>query len=187
MRGSGRPFSRLWWLAHYAEKNGAYEQTRSAYRAWIGCVRYPWSGYQALARLVETTGTTHELRELVREMLKRWPHETALRNDLAYLSLLLSEEIEKSRDIAADLVAQNPDNLPHCTTLALALLRLRDLAGALQVYAGRQYDWNQALPGNRAVYAAVLANNGQLTEARAHARALPRARLRPEELALLPQ
>ncbi len=177
----------LWWLADYAAKNGELEQARRAYRAWIGRVRDPRPGYKALADLVERTGSTAELRGLLREMLKRWPTDAALRNDCAYLNLLLGDELEEARRTAEELVAQTPGSLPHRTTLALAWYRLKDPARALQVYQGRDYDWSLALPGNRAVYAAVLAANGKGPEARQLAQSLPPDRLRKEELALITQ
>jgi hypothetical protein len=176
----------LWWIADYAVKNGELEQARRAYRAWIGRVRDPRPGYTALADLIERTGTTAELRVVIREMLKRWPTDAALRNDDAYLSLLLGEGLEEARRTAEELVAQAPGSLPHRTTLALAWYRLNDPARALQVYQGRDYDWNLALPSNRAVYAAVLAANGKGPDARQLAKSLAPDRLRKEELALLP-
>lgn len=175
----------LWWLADYAGKNGEVGAARKAYRAWMDRVRDPRPGYQALTRLIEQTGTTAELRDLLGETLQRWPDDPALRNDHAYLSLLLGEELARCRRTAEELVAQNPDSLPHRTTLALARYRLKDFPGALQVYAGQDYDWQAALPGNRAVYAAVLAANHATAEARRLARGLPAAALRPEEAALV--
>lgn len=175
----------LWWLADYAGKNGEVGAARSAYRAWMDRVRDPRPGYQALTRLLEQSGTTVELRDLLGEGLKRWPDDPALRNDRAYLSLLLGEEVDRCRRTAEDLVAQNPESLPHRTTLALARYRLKDFAGALQVYAGQDYDWTAALPGNRAVYAAVLAANHSTVEARRIARGVSAAALRPEEQTLI--
>ncbi len=177
--------SDLWWLADYAGKNGEVGAARKAYRAWMDRVRDPRPGYQALTRLLEQTGTTAELRDLLAEGLKHWPDDPALRNDHAYLSLLLGDELDRCRRTAEELVAQNPDSLPIRTTLALARYRLKDFPGALQVYAGQDYDWQAALPGNRAVYAAVLAANHATAEARRLARGLPAAALRPEEAALV--
>jgi tetratricopeptide (TPR) repeat protein len=175
----------LWWLADYAAKNGELDQARRAYRSWIGRVRDPRPGYKALADLVERTGSTIELREVLREMLKRWPTDAALRNDCAYLDLLLGEDVEEARRTAEELVAQAPGSLPHRTTLALAWYRLKEPARALEVYQGREYDWSLALPSNRAVYAAVLAANGRGPEARQLAESLSSDRLRKEEFALI--
>lgn len=178
-------FEELWWLADYAGKNGALEPARRAYRAWIGRAREPRPGYQALTRLVEQTGTTAELRDLLGDMLKRWPEEPALRNDHAYLSLLLGEAPAPFLRTAEELVAVNPGSLPHRTTLALARYRLNDFAGALRAYAGQDYDWSLALPGHRAVYAAVLAANQSTEPARRLVRGLPLPALRQEEQALI--
>ena len=110
---------------------------------------------------------------------------SALRNDFAYLNLLLAAKLPESRQTAEELVGQFPESLPYRTTLALACYRLKDYTTALRVYEGRPYDWRQALPGHRAVYAAVLAANGQGKEAREQAVHIPPERLREEELALI--
>jgi hypothetical protein len=175
----------LAWLALYAEKCGEFEQAGKAYRALIACVADVRPVYQTLKDLTERSGTSEQLRQLLAEMLKRWPDDTGLRNDYAYLSLLLSQELAASRRTAEELVNELPESLPRRTTLALACYRLQDFPAASKVYEGRQYDWRLALPGNRAVHAAVLAASGKATEAREEARAIPRDRLRAEEFDLI--
>src|SRR5207249_102896 len=79
----------LTWLALYAEKCGEFEQAKKAYRSLIACAGDVRPIYQALEQLTAKSGTTEELRGLLGEMLKRWPNDPALRNDYAYLSVLL--------------------------------------------------------------------------------------------------
>lgn len=184
VRSAERNPPQLAWLAAYAEKCRAWEPAIKAARFLLTHSPDVRPTYQTLQRLTQQSGTTKELRDLIGEMLRRWPKDPALRNDFAYLNLLLSTNLPASRQTAQALVDQFPDTLPYRTTLALACYRLQDHPAALQVYEGRQYDWRQALPGNRAVYAAVLAANGKPIEADVLAR-LPRERLRPEELELI--
>jgi hypothetical protein len=185
LRAAERNPEQLTWLALYAEKCGDLELAKKACRSWIGCAHDVRPAYQALQQLVAKSGTTEELRDLLGEMLKRWPTDPALRNDHAYLNLLLTKDLSAARQTAEELVKQFPDSLPYRTTLALACFRLKDHPAALRVYEGRQYDWRQALPGNRAVYVAVLAANGKANEAREQAREVARLRLRNEESELL--
>jgi hypothetical protein len=98
---------------------------------------------------------------------------------------LLGDDLAESRRAAEELVSRYPDSLAHRTTLALACYRMNDTAAARRVYEGRDYDWRLALPGHRAVYAAVLAANGQAADARNQVRTIPREHLRQEELELV--
>jgi predicted Zn-dependent protease len=180
-----RNSEQLAWLALYAEKCGEFDSARKAYHALIPCVADVRPVYQALKELTGRSGTTEQLRQLLADMLRRWPEDPNLRNDYAYLTLLLSQEPAASRRTAEELVRESPESLPRRTTLALACYRLRDYPAASEVYEGRRYDWRLALPGNRAVHAAVLSASGKVAEAREEARAIPRNRLRPEELELI--
>jgi hypothetical protein len=182
LRSAERNPPELAWLAAYAEKCGEVKLAQSAYRALIACVADIRPAYLALERLTARAGTTEELRNLADEMLRRWPQQPALRNDVAYLNALLAQQLAEAQITAEELVSQFPDSLPFRTTLALARLRLQDAPAALRVYVGRQYDWRVALPANRAVYAAVLAANGQTAEARDLARSIPTESLRKKEL-----
>jgi predicted Zn-dependent protease len=180
----GRPAD-LWFLAGYAERNGEFEQARRAYRALINAHPNPYPAYEAFARLIEKQGSTSELRDLLREMVRRWPMNLALRNDHAYLNLLLGRELDESLQTADDLVRESPRSLPHRTTLALACYRQKYYAAALELYLGEELDWSRILPGNRAVLIAVLAANGKTNEATQLAQTLPAQLLRPEERQLV--
>jgi hypothetical protein len=117
-------------------------------------------------------------------MVVRWPKDTAISNDLAYLNALLGVDLEKARDTALTLVQAAPHSLPHRTALALAELRLGRAAEAAKVYDGLRIDWQGAAPGAVAVYSAVLRANGRAAEAAPLLAALPAEALRPEEQAL---
>jgi tetratricopeptide (TPR) repeat protein len=185
LRAAERNPEQLTWLAIYAQKCGEFDHAKKTLHSLIACVEDVRPAYRVLEELTLKSGTTGELRDLVGEMLNRWPKDPALRNDFAYLNLLLTTRLPESRQVAEELVGQFPESLPYRTTLALACLRLKDYPAALRVYEGRQYDWRQALPGNRAVFAAVLAANGKDKEAREHAVSIPPERLRAEELELV--
>ena len=110
-----------------------------------------------------------------------------MRNDFTYLTLLRGKDVEEGLKVARALVAEAPTSLAHRTTLALANVRLRDAMGAMSVYRGLNIPWDRALPSHRAVYAAALGLNGNISDARAQANAIPLEALRPEERNLISQ
>jgi hypothetical protein len=175
----------LAFLAQYAERNGEFDQAKRAYRALAMAQSDQLPVYMAWLRMLQQVGTTEELRDLLKEMSDRWPNELAFKNDLAYLDLLLKRNIEPALRTAEQLVSAFPQNLPLRATLSLARLRSGQPASALAAFDGRAWDWNQALPSNRAVYAAALAAEGKITEARELVRTLPTESLRKEERELI--
>src|SRR5207244_1353998 len=80
----------------------------------------PRPAFQELERITELSSPTRELRDLLGEMVRRWPNEVALQNDHAYLNLLLGTELAASRQTAELLMKQFPESLPYRTTFALA-------------------------------------------------------------------
>jgi hypothetical protein len=185
LRAAERNPEQLLWLARYSEKCGKPEIARKSLRSLITCAVNPLPAFRELQHLTERTGSTAELRDLLGEMVRRWPNDPTLQSDHAYLNLLLGTEFAASYQIANNLVAQFPDSLSFRTTLALALYRQRDFKAALKAYGGRDYPWPTALPNQRAIFAAVLAANGQTGEARQQVANLATNQLRPEEQALI--
>ena len=175
----------LSYLAEYAEKVGATAEAAKAYRRLTKTTHTAGAAYLALIRLAEPKADTRELRDLLKEVSRVFPNDPAPRNDLAYLELLRQENIPAATAVARALLAERPQLLAHRTTLALAYLRLNDPQSAKALYRDLKLDWNQVLPGWRAVYAAVLAASGDLKGARQLARSLSRQPLKPEERALV--
>ena len=173
------------YVAQYAERLGRRDDAAKAYRLLTGMTGAERSGYLGLIRLTEQSGETKELRDQVKELAERFPSEFEPQNDLAYLDLLLNENVTSARESAGQLVKRFPEILAYRTTLALAHLRNGDAAAARTVYREFETDWSNAQPGWHAVYAAVLAASGEQTLALAHAREISTARLRAEERALI--
>ncbi len=187
---AGRP-PELLAIAAICETHGATEAARQAFRDAVTTdptSRIAWLG---LLRLAETAGDTRAAWVLLGEMGARFPNDAAVRNDHAYLSALLGEDLEKSEQNAAAAVEDRPRDLRLRATLALARLRLGRKAEAAGVFIGTALEDARALEGvstpasTMAVRVAVFAANGQLPEAGALARLVPNAKLRPEERALV--
>jgi hypothetical protein len=143
------------------------------------------AGFLGLVRLTELSGDTRTLRDQVKEFAERFPNEFEPQNDLAYLDLLLNENVAAALELAGKFVKRFPDLLAYRTTLALANLRNADAVAARAVFAGIDTDWSAAKPGWYAVYAAVLAASGEHALANANARKINVSRLKPEERALI--
>jgi hypothetical protein len=173
------------YVAQYAEQLGMREDAAKAYRLLTGIAGAERAGYLGLILLTEQSGDTRKLRDQVKEFTGRFPSEFDPQNDLAYLDLLLNENVTSSLGSAAQRVQRFPDLLAYRTTLALAHLRNGDAASARKVYGGIATDWSTAKPGWRAVYAAVLAASGEDALARTHAGEIQIGRLRTEERELI--
>lgn len=175
----------LTFLAGYANAAGEWESARDAYRRLTELTPESWPARSAYSAFLQRHGTTAELRDCIRSMSNQWPEHSALRNDLAYLNLLLGTEIEAGLRIGRDLVEQFPESVPYRATLGLALVRQNKFTKALEVFSGRDLDWRLALPGHHAVYVAALLGSGRGGEAGEHARQIDPGRIRPEEVALI--
>lgn len=181
--GVGNP-EQAFYIANYAEKLGQSANAERMYRFLMGSPLTARPACEALLRLAVAKGT-QPTRDILREMRTRWPEDIAVQNDYAYFQLLLGEEIDASREKAAELAEKFPGSLPHHTTLALGYLRSGNPAAALKVFEGLPVAWDKAPETSIAVYAAVLDANGRTEEARRLAAALDASALRPEEQALI--
>ena len=169
------------YVAQYADRLGMRDDAAKAYRQLTGIGGAERAGYLGLILLTEQSGDTRKLRDQMKEFVGRYPGEFEPQNDLAYLDLLLGENIPSSLERAVQRVKRFPDVLAYRTTLALAHLRKGDAAAARKVYGEIETDWSTAKPGWHAVYAAVLAASGEQALAGAQAHAIDITRLKAEE------
>jgi hypothetical protein len=182
---AGKDEESLLFLARYAAKAGELAHAEKAYRAFLALGKNQRPAYEELVQVLELEGDTRALKELLREMTEKYPEDPLSRNDLAYLNLLLKEEVEASKAVALSLTQQYPRMLSYKVTLALGYLRSQEPASALPLFSGLNVNWGQALPGWQAIYAAVLGSNGQIEQAAKIARQAPLNRLKTEERSLL--
>ena len=177
----------LWGIAGYAERLGRPEQAELAYRSLAASGETARPAMERLLKLAGSRGDSDAVRDTLKKMRERWPQDDAVKNDLAYVSLLAGKSLDESLAAAKELVARSPRSLPHLTTLALAMLRKKDPAAALSVYQGLQIPWERIAAPQRAVHAAVLGANGRTDEAIAETAALRWDDLRAEEKELIKQ
>jgi len=136
--------------------------------------------YQHYAKLGDTTGLYRTLLRLVEAL----PHDLALQNNLAQVSLLIGADVERARKVAAEIRNKEPGNGAFTATYAFSLYTSGDVKGALETM--EQLTGDQLRDPSVAVYyGVVLAAAGQKEKAREYLQRAAEAPLLPEEKALV--
>lgn len=142
--------------------------------------------YRQLIDLNMKAGNTAILQRVFARRLEAKPGDIEAKNNLAYLSMLLNTNANQSYRYARDAYESDSKNAYYITSHALALLRQRQKAEALQVFETLTPD--QRNNSDRALhYATILAANGKFAEARTALNRAGTIRALPEEKALLDQ
>jgi len=179
------PF-KLKFVANFAEQSHA---TAAALKAYEQLARFPDQAdfaYRGTQRVSQKSGETTMQRAALAKIAARTPDDPNATDQLAYLSLLLGEEIDKNFDVAKKLSEQYPNRLAYRVTLALGYLRKHDPGSAIAQFKGPEpIDWKRTLPGWRAVYAAALLEADRKEEAQNVLKTIPRDRLSPQERELI--
>ena len=177
---------KLRFVANFAEQSQA---TAAALKAYEQLARFPEHAdfaYRGLQRVSQKTGETAAQRTAMSKISARAPDDPNATDQLAYLNLLLDEDVDKNFAIAKKLTEQYPNRLSYRVTTALGYLRRHDPASALaQFKAPVPIDWKRTLPAWRAVYAAALLAGDRTDEAREVIATIPRDRLNPQERELI--
>ncbi len=179
------PF-KLKFVANFAEQSRA---TAAALKAYEQLARFPEQAdfaYRGIQRVGQASGETATQRTAMAKISARAPEDPNAADQLAYLNLLLGEDIDKNAAIGKKLAAQYPNRLSYRVTAALGHLRQRNAAAALAEFNGpAPIEWSRALPGWRAVYAAALMGSDRTDEAQKIIATIPKDKLNPEERTLL--
>ncbi len=179
------PF-KLRFVANFAEQSHANGVALKGYEQLAHFPDQAELAYRGIQRIGQKTGDLPTQRSAMAKISARTPEDPNAADQLAYLNLLLGEEIDKNLAIAKNLAEQYPNRLAYRVTSALGYLRQRNAAAALaQFNAPAPIDWNQASPSWRAVYAAALLGSDRNDEAQKIIATIPRDRLNAEERALI--
>ncbi len=76
-------------LAEYAEKNGVIDVAGAAYDAAVAVSPRARTAQQGRLRIAYAQRDTRKIHDILVELLKLWPNDTAVQNDEAYARLLL--------------------------------------------------------------------------------------------------
>ncbi len=177
---------KLRFVANFAEQSRA---TAAALKAYEQLARFPEHAdfaYRGTQRVSQRSGDTAVQRAAMSKISARAPEDPNAADQLAYLNLLLGEDVDQNFAVAKKLAEQYPTRLSYRVTTALGYLRQHDPASAMAQFKGPvSIDWKRTLPAWRAVYAAALLASDRNDEARAIIATIPRDRLNPQERELI--
>ncbi|MGJ3242523.1 MAG: hypothetical protein ACFE0O_06160 [Opitutales bacterium] len=161
----GQDADRLWFFHRYARQLGLTGVARKALVRLTGIPPEMRKAYQGLIALETRAGSTRSLRDVLRNMARDYPGDAEVQNDLAYLNLLLEEEVIPATEEARQVVRRAPDLMAPRITLALGHLRQDQAAKALAVFAGTQFNYQEMRASWKVVLGAVLSANGRDAQA----------------------
>ena len=177
---------KLRFVANFAEQSRA---TAAALKAYEQLARFPEHAdfaYRGTQRVSQRSGDTAAQRAAMSKISARAPEDPNAADQLAYLNLLLGEDVDQNFAVAKKLAEQYPNRLSYRVTTALGYLRQHDPASALAQFKGPvSIDWTRTLPAWRAVYAAALFASDRNDEARNIIATISRDRLNPQERELI--
>ena len=177
---------KLRFVANFAEQSRA---TAAALKAYEQLARFPEHAdfaYRGTQRVSQRSGDTAAQRAATSKISARAPEDPNAADQLAYLNLLLDEDVDQNFAVAKKLAEQYPNRLSYRVTTALGYLRQHDPASAMAQFKGPvSIDWKRTLPAWRAVYAAALLASDRNDEARDIIATIPRDRLNPQERELI--
>jgi hypothetical protein len=177
---------KLRFVANFAEQSRAPAAALKAYEQLARFPEHADFAYRGIQRVSQNSGETVAQRAAMSKISARAPDDPNAADQVAYLSLLLGEDVDKNFAIAKKLTEQYPNRLSYRVTTALGYLRQHDPASALaQFKAPAPIDWKRTLPAWRAVYAAALLASDRNDEARDIIATIPRDRLNPQERELI--
>ncbi len=172
------------WLSKIAASAEWSEETEQA--LWMAVANVPdprWAVNQLGQRFHEKRDTA-SLHRLATRSLTSNPQNDNLRNDHAFLSVLIGKETERALIVAHELHKKHPENAAYASTYALALHLAKRSAEALDVFTKLPPEV-RAQPAFAAHYGVILVANGQFDEAAKYLDLGRLAPLLPEELALV--
>ena len=177
---------KLKFVANFAEQSHA---TAAALKAYEQLARFPDQAdlaYRGTQRVSQKSGEITTQRAAMAKIAQRSPDDPNAADQVAYLNLLLNEDVDKNLAVAKKLTEQYPNRLAYRVTTALGYLRQHDAPSALAQFKGPEaIDWRKTLPSWRAVYAAALLASDRNQEAQEILKTIPRDRLNPQERELI--
>ena len=146
----------------------------------------PLPALGVLQKKFTTAGDTRQLRDVAARLLEVHPADLAARNNFAYYSLLLKEDVDRGLALAREVFKEAPAEPGVIATHAFALHSegKNDEARKLMHALGER---TLQEPGQALCYALTLAATGAADEARKYFDIARRGDLLPEEKALIPK
>ena len=171
-------------LALYAEKVGRNDRANAIYRVLIQEPIIARVTFAGLLR-VNASQDTATLRDILDQMVRRWPMDVVAMDRDIYYNLLLNNRVQDMFQRATLLMKDDPKSLSHRTNVALAYLRLKKPEEALKIYHDVNIQWDHAPTSSLAVYVATLVANGRVVRAHHIFQLIAPDTLRAEERTLI--
>ena len=143
------------------------------------------AAYRRLQRLYDVKGDTWTARDYARRAIRSGNADPRLPLEIAYFSLLLGEDFDRSLAEAERQLRSRPTDSFGRAVAALAHLRLDAPERARAVFEHSYIPDDELRPDLLAVLAATFGSNGLADRARDMARGISLGRLRPEERDLI--
>jgi hypothetical protein len=179
------PF-KLRFVANFAEQSHANAAALKAYGQLARFPEHAWVAYRGTERVSSKAGDAAVERAAAEKLAASAPEDPNAADQLAYLNLLLENDVAKNLATAKKLAEKYPNRLSYRVTAALGYLREQDPGSALAQFTGpAPIDWKRTQPAWRAVYAATLLANERTDEAREIIMTIPVERLSAQERALI--
>jgi uncharacterized protein HemY len=168
-------------LAKATSDAGAWS---SAITAWKALLNSPSDRFDAAINLIQAARASRDARvqlDAYSQFLSAVPGDTGMRLEVLYLRLVLAERVE-------DTATEIEELAPHIRTTeigqllaAFAKLKRGNANEALATAERMALDWNKGEPRWKALYASLLAANGQREAARRLASTVPVRQLSTDE------
>jgi hypothetical protein len=175
----------LVYVALRFEEFGRTELATQAFSRLSHVPKFRATALSSLLRIAQRERDTNGILDLLERARAEGMADPAAQAEIAYYELLLKRNVQKNRQMLAQLTEEHPDRMMFVSTLALACLRDEDFADALKTFERRDFRWRRASSAVKAVYAATLQATGRPSQAREVMREVSPDALLPEERALL--
>ena len=104
--------SKLLALAEYAEKNGAVDVAGAAYDAAVAVSPKARIAQQGRLRIAYAQRDTRKIHDILVDLLKVWPNDTAVQNDEAYARLLLTSHSSTPQQLNSSTSSSSSTSSP---------------------------------------------------------------------------
>ncbi|WP_309382669.1 hypothetical protein [Cerasicoccus frondis] len=170
----------------YATKMGWPERAREVLEKLALIPATQRKAFEEMIKLDQDSGDIHALHHALERMAEKYPNDSDVANDIAYLNLLLGGDIQESVTTANRLLQESErPYLANIITLSLGLYLAGNEQLALEQLYTLPIDWSEARPRHRAIYATILAANGHQNESQSVMEGVNPDDLLPEERELL--
>lgn len=140
--------------------------------------------YQLLQRWLYVNGKTQSLETLFAKRLEAEPHNASAKNNLAMVSFLRNAQLDRAHQLALEVYQADPDNPHFVSTYAFSLFLKNEKAKSLKLMDGLQTN-HLSIPSIAVYYSYLHSDEANAAKIRPYLEIAEKARLLPEEKALL--